>query len=395
MTMCFRIKGIPVLISCFVLPFFIVTCTDHNRTKTTEETPGSDIVQIPDVSSDSEVSVAMINESRETAITSVVKKARKAIVSVKAYPPAPDSNNSVTTHDTFTIDLSGFMVSDNGYVVTKMPDTLSAEYTAEYYHVDVITHDGGAHASHIIGLDPHSGITLLKIDTGESLPYLAFGNSDSLMTGEWSIALGIPQADWYEDLYPSVSAGVISSTECNIEYSDSSMPLYPDMIRTDAVITSLSTGGPLLNANGEVIGLNTHIPNSVRSGENLGYGYAVPGNKVAKVVNYFANKDDFSLCYNMGLEMVPVTSDLANKYYLPVKYGLFVLGVNRDGPAFEAGILPGDIIIRIGDDFITGEKHAWAVLREYKKGDKMPIRLVRNHEEMDIRVLLRERLTEK
>jgi serine protease Do len=165
-----------------------------------------------------------------------------------------------------------------------------------------------------------------------------------------------------------------------------------DMIQTDAAINHGNSGGPLLNSEGEVIGVNTFIYTGGTSSGFVGLGFAIPSDRVQKIISQLEESGEVSLDYDPGMDFTPMTTLLVRQYGLPRLAGLLVLSVNKDGPAFEAGIMPGDIITRIGKERVSSEMHAWALMREFQAGDQMVIRLFRDGSEYEAEMTLRKRV---
>lgn len=374
-----------------VVSLLLSACMKHGEVRPEESAIHQGLIHFAPNSIDNGQSVA-INQNRENAITTVVQDVRETVVYVKVKPDSQQFRIQEDVDDSGHVERSGFIVSEEGHIVTNF--NFSPDKMSDIMITDI---NGTTYTAKLVGMDTYSGISLLQIDSVEEFPFVIFGDSDALMVGEWSIAMGVTGSMSRYDTEPAVSAGVISSKDNFVNFpADHGETVYPDLIRTDAMITPLLSGGPMLNANGHVVGLNIHLPVSDHANEELGYyGYAIPGNKVTKMINYLANDTKKTLSYSMGLEMVPVSGQLARQYRLPVEYGLFVLGVNRDGPAFQGGVMPGDIIIRIGNEMITGDTHAWSVLSEFKTGDQMPMTLLRSGMEMHINLMLRKRQKEE
>lgn len=318
---------------------------------------------------------AGLEKSRQTAITRSVHQNRDAIVRIIRHPEHKYQ--------------SGFFICEDGHVVTIMEEKPQQKNTWR-----LETRNGQSMAAELIGYDPYSGIALLKTNPGRPRSYVRFADSDSLTAGEWGIALGTPFSGSSENRSPTVSAGVISSREYYLAAKDDFERAYHDLIRTDAAVMLMSAGGPLLNADGHAVGVTVPVSGLPPDCAQNGCGFAVPGNKVVRLVNYLASGLEVSLDYSVGLEMVPVTEDLSRHYRLPVSQGLLVLGVNRDGPAYEGGVLPGDVITRIGNELIYGEHHAWSVLRQYSVGEIMPLTLWRGDRQTQTRIVLRQRMQE-
>ena len=149
------------------------------------------------------------------------------------------------------------------------------------------------------------------------------------------------------------------------------------MIQTDASINSGNSGGPLLNALGEVIGVNTFIYTGGTSEGFVGLGFAIPSNRVVRIIEQLRDAGKVEPKFDLGYEIREITVRDALQYNLPYINGVFVFGVNRDGPAFDAGILPGDILWKLDDQLIYSKNYYEALMREYNEGDTVKVEIYR------------------
>jgi serine protease Do len=362
----------------------------------TERNPGSDGLVVPPPSRgfDPDYEIEIMN-SRQSAITRAVEKASPAVVSVSATGVRESAimqdpffnffwNPGVMQE--FTSLGSGFIISPTGHVLTNEHvvgrNSLSIKVTLS---------DGRTFDAMLIGRDEYADLALLKINSTERLPYVQFGNSDDLMVGEWAIAMGNPFG-LFEDGQPSVTVGVVSALKRDFRPNPQDPRVYLNMIQTDAAINRGNSGGPLLNSFGEVVGVNTFIYTGGTSSGFVGLSFAIPSNTVIRILNMLAESGEVRLDFDSGFEWTAITRGLAIRYGLPTIQGLYVVSVNRDGPAFESGILPGDIILRIGQEPIYSENHAWALFREYNEGDLMRVELLRNGLRYETELNLRKKV---
>ncbi|MEX1136686.1 MAG: trypsin-like peptidase domain-containing protein [Balneolales bacterium] len=337
-----------------------------------------------------------ISISRENAITNTVKSASNAVVGITVTEVEEGTQLEFDPFYGFFLNPrhqrefqslgSGFIVSEEGHVVTN--EHLSGRSAKT---IKITTKAGKIYDASLIGADKYTDLALLKIQSDEKFPFLDFGDSEDVIVGEWSIAIGNPFG-LFEDGQPTVTVGVVSATKRNFQPNPREPKMYLDMIQTDAAINRGNSGGPLLNANGEVIGVNTFIYTGGTSDGFVGLGFAIPSNRVVKIINYLAGSGEIALNYDPGFDVVSIDKDIANKYNLSAMRGLLVTSVNKDGPAYESGILPGDIIMRIGTEFIHGKTHAWALFREYDEGDQMKIELLREGNRYEAKMSLRKRV---
>jgi len=381
----------------FIVIGFLMSCESTTRTKS-ENRVTDGLFTITDQTaygSDSEVG---INESRLNGITTAVKKVSPAVVTITVTEvqrsqmyedPFFDLFFNPGLQREFTSSGSGFIISADGYVVTN-------EHVASRNarNIKVTLSDGREFDAIRVGSDEFTDLALLKITSGTDFPFVEFGNSDELMVGEWAIAVGNPFG-LFEDGQPTVTVGVVSALKRDFRPNPQDPRVYLGMIQTDAAINRGNSGGPLVNSLGHVIGINTFIYTGGTGTGFIGLGFAIPSNRAIKILNLLAETGEVSLDYDPGFEFLPINRVLAYQYNLPTVQGLFVVTVNRDGPAFQAGILPGDIILRIGKEAIHGAPHAWALFREYTDGDTMRVEVIREGRLYEANMKLRRKVVSR
>jgi serine protease Do len=266
---------------------------------------------------------------------------------------------------------SGFIISEDGLVVTNQHVV-----GVNASEVMVTLSNGESHKAEIVGIDELTDLSLLRIKTEKPLPYLSFGKSENIMVGEWCIAMGNPFG-LFEDGNPTVTVGVVSAIDRDFRPNPQMPRVYSDMIQTDASINSGNSGGPLLNALGEVIGVNTFIYTGGTSEGFVGLGFAIPSNRVVRIIEQLRDAGKVEPKFDLGYEIREITVRDALQYNLPYINGVFVFGVNRDGPAFDAGILPGDILWKLDDQLIYSKNYYEALMREYNEGDTIKVEIYR------------------
>ncbi|QFT60443.1 putative periplasmic serine endoprotease DegP-like precursor [Sulfitobacter sp. THAF37] len=219
---------------------------------------------------------------------------------------------------------SGFVISEDGYVVTNNHVIDGAdEITVEFFSGEELT-------AKVIGTDPNTDIALLKVEADGPLPYVSFGDSNEARVGDWVIAMGNPLGQGF-----SVSAGIVSARNRALSGT------YDDYIQTDAAINRGNSGGPLFNMDGQVIGVNTAIlsPN----GGSIGIGFSMAANVVTRVVDQLKEYGETRRGW-LGVRIQDVTDDVADAMGLETASGALITDV-PDGPAKEAGLLTGDVIM--------------------------------------------------
>lgn len=341
-----------------------------------------------------------VDDSRKNAITNAVEKASPAIVSItvtelqsgytREFDPFFFRYFDVPIRREVQSVGSGFIISPEGLIVTNEHVASKNSKT-----IMVALSDGNTYQAELVGSDELADLSLLKIvsDKPTTFPYISFTDSDDIMVGEWAIAMGNPFG-LFSDGQPSVTVGVISAKERDFRPDPKEPRVYIDMIQTDAAINSGNSGGPLVNSHGEVIGINTFIYTGGTSGGFVGLGFAIPSNRVQKIISQLKESGAVSLEYDPGMKFQPVTRQLILQYpNIPRVLGLFVTEVNKSGPAYECGIMPGDVIVQIGDERVTSEMHAWALMREYQEGEEMELHLVRENKQYKTSMVLRKRVT--
>lgn len=283
---------------------------------------------------------------------------------------------------------SGFIVSADGYVITNkhVIDDPDASYT-------VFTNDGTKYEAQIVDRDPLNDVAVLKIQ-GENLPYLEFGDSEQVQVGQTAIAIGNALSEFSN----SVSVGVVSGLARSIEAGDGYGQLeeLDNVIQTDAAINPGNSGGPLLNLQGQVIGVNVAV---AYGSENI--GFALPGNLAKTVVESVKANGKIVRPY-LGVRYVEITAELQEANSLGVDYGVLVargetvndLAVIPGSPADKAGLRENDIILEIDGQKLNEERSLASIIGNKKVGDVVKLKLLRQGTEQEIEVTLEERSVE-
>ncbi len=335
-----------------------------------------------------------LSSSRNTAIVRAAQTAGQATVSISVI-----SVRTVATDffDPFFGDFwgdffpkryfkekvkalgSGVLINKDGYIVTN------EHVVHDATEIKVTLTDGRIFDAELVGTSPRLDLALIKIKEPPKDLYTAvLGNSDSLMIGEWAIAIGNPFGYLIEDPEPSVTAGVISALHRTI-FSTKDR-LYRDMIQTDAAINPGNSGGPLVNALGQVVGINTFI--FTPSGGNIGLGFAIPINTVKKFVNEIENYGEFRTGY-IGLSVQSLTEDLRSALDYPLTYGVLVSSVTPQSPS-SGKIKEGDVIESVNGRRLFNEGDWEDATYATVPGEKLKIRLWRNGKEKVVTIVAAE-----
>ncbi len=325
-----------------------------------------------------------ITKSRETIITETVEKVSPAVVGIsvkeiRQYQYNSPFNNHPFWRRFFGNQIynkeisglgSGAIISSDGYILTN--DHVAG--TAD--EITVTLSNGKHYKAERIGTDLTSDICLIKIDE-TNLPYIPLGNSDEILIGEWVVALGNPFGLFDVSDKPTVTVGVISAAGMNLSPVDHRY--YIDMLQTDASINQGNSGGPLVNSMGELIGMNTLIWTAQGSSGNVGVGFAIPSNKLNKVINELKKNGFFERNYWTGLRIHSIDEGIANYYKLSDTRGVIITDVIPNSPASKAKLEPGDIIRKIEDFDIDNYETLKGVLQNYKTGEKIDITILRDN----------------
>ena len=224
---------------------------------------------------------------------------------------------------------SGFVISEDGYIVTNN------HVIAEMDEIIVAFHEGEELTARVVGRDPKTDIALIKVDTKKKLTAIALGNSDALRPGDWVVAIGNPYG-----LEHTVTAGIVSALHRREVVGGS----YDDFIQTDAAINPGNSGGPLINMRGEVIGINTAINPRANT-----IGFAVPINMAKQILPQLRADGRVTRGW-LGVVIQGITPELAESFELDSEKGALVSRVMPDGPAKNAGIERGDVIVEFNKE---------------------------------------------
>jgi len=260
---------------------------------------------------------------------------------------------------------SGVIMSPEGYILTNNHVTSGAD------QIVVALKDGRETLARVIGSDPETDLAVLKIDL-KTLPAITVGRSDNIRIGDVALAIGNPFG-----VGQTVTMGIISATGRN----QLGLNNYEDFIQTDAAINPGNSGGALVDANGNLTGINTAIFS--KSGGSQGIGFAIPVKLAMEVMKSIIEHGQVIRGW-LGIEVQPLTQELAESFGLSGRPGIVVAGIFRDGPAQKAGLQLGDVILSIDGEPAGDGRRSMNQVARIKPTDKVTIQVMRNGKELKL-----------
>jgi serine protease Do len=266
---------------------------------------------------------------------------------------------------------SGFIIDPSGIIVTNNHVIANAE------EVTVTLTDNTTFKAKILGVDTRVDLAVLKVDAGHPLPSVSFGDSGAARVGDWVLAIGNPFG-----LGGSVTAGIVSARGRDIRQGP-----YDDFIQTDAPINRGNSGGPLFNMQGQVIGINTAIYSP--SGGSVGIGFSLPSSLAKQVVGQLVKYGQVKRGW-LGVSIQQVTPDIADSLRLPRPEGALVGNVNPGAPADQAGIQPGDVILKFDGQDVSEMHNLPLIVAETDIGKEVPVTVWRDGKEVSLHAKVAE-----
>jgi serine protease DegS len=260
---------------------------------------------------------------------------------------------------------SAVIMSTEGYLLTNNHVVTGAD------QIVVALRDGRETLARIIGSDPETDLAVLKIDL-PNLPAITLGRSDNIRIGDVTLAIGNPFG-----VGQTVTMGIISATGRN----QLGLNTYEDFIQTDAAINPGNSGGALVDAHGNLVGINTAIFS--KSGGSQGIGFAIPVKLALEVMQAIIEQGQVIRGW-LGIEVQPLTPELAESFGLEGRPGIVVAGIYRDGPAQKAGMQPGDLILNIDGEAAGDGRRSMNQVARTKPGEKIRIEIMRNGERQEL-----------
>lgn len=267
---------------------------------------------------------------------------------------------------------SGVIVSPDGYVLTNHHVISDAD------EIQVALRDGRETLAEVVGTDPESDLAVLRISL-DDLPVIAMTDSEEAAVGDVALAIGNPFG-----VGQTVTMGIISATG----RSHLGLNAYEDFIQTDAAINPGNSGGALINPEGAMVGINTAIFS--RSGGSQGIGFAIPTNLARDILEELVTQGRVIRGW-LGVEAQEMTQELANSFGLNTLDGVVIAGIVPGGPAAEAGLRPGDVLLEVNGRPIIDARVAMADIAAIEPGEELPLKVVRNGQRMDVTLKVGER----
>ena len=306
---------------------------------------------------------------------SIVNIRTKKTVTVNTYNPLEEllfgRSGGVEKRESGALG-SGFVVSEDGYIVTNNHVVSNAD------EIFVKFSDGREYKTKLIGTSSEVDIAVLKIEANEKFKPLEFSDSDKIEIGQWSIAFGNPMG-----LNDSMTVGVISAAG----RSSLGIEEIENFIQTDAAINQGNSGGPLIDINGKVIGVNTAILST--SGGSVGLGFAIPSNLASVVKDSIIATGKFEKPY-IGVYLNNLDSEKIKALNIKSTNGVLIAKVVADGPAARAGIQANDVVVAVNGKAVNSAGAFIGELAAKKVGESVELSVIRNSQTVKIRVTLEE-----
>jgi serine protease DegQ len=267
---------------------------------------------------------------------------------------------------------SGVIVSADGFLLTNNHVIEGAS------DIDVQLPDGRSASATVIGTDPESDLAVLKIKL-DRLPVMTFSKADDLQVGDVVLAIGNPFG-----VGQTVTSGIVSA----LGRDQLGINTFENFIQTDAAINPGNSGGALVDANGNLLGINTAIYS--RSGGNMGIGFAIPANTARQVMEGLISEGQVTRGW-IGVEPRDLTAEIADTLNLSVKQGVLITGVLQNGPASAGGMLPGDVVVKVGDQSVINTAQLLNAVASLRPHSVASISVQRADKSMNLRVTVAQR----
>jgi serine protease DegQ len=267
---------------------------------------------------------------------------------------------------------SGVIVGTEGYILTNHHVVEAAD------DIEVALNDGRQAKAKLVGMDPESDLAVLKIEL-QNLPAITFGRLEGVNVGDLVLAIGNPFG-----VGQTVTMGIVSG----LGRTHLGINTFENFIQTDAAINPGNSGGALVDSGGNLIGINTAIYS--RSGGSLGIGFAIPVSLARHVMEQIIQTGSVTRGW-IGVEVQDITAELAESFKLPGSKGVLIAGVVRNGPAEQAGIRPGDILLEVNGKQVIDSSEMLNVVAEAQPGKEADLKLLRNGKDFSVKLTVGKR----
>jgi serine protease DegQ len=267
---------------------------------------------------------------------------------------------------------SGVIVSPDGYLLTNNHVIEGAD------DIEVLLPDGRQARAKVVGTDVETDVAVLKISL-DKLPVITFGSVETAQVGDVVLAIGNPFG-----VGQTVTSGIVSALGRN----QLGINTFENFIQTDAAINPGNSGGALVDANGNLLGINTAIYS--RSGGSLGIGFAIPASTAKHVMEGLIRDGQVTRDW-IGVEPRDLTPEIAETFNLPISQGVLITGVLQNGPASAGGMRPGDVVVKVGDTPVTNTVQLLAAVAELKPKEPATIKIQRGNKALDLKVIVTQR----
>jgi serine protease Do len=329
-----------------------------------------------------------LEAGRRNAIVRAAQKAAPAVVTVGvtqvrliARPRSVDPFwgrylPPIVSPEPFYSIGSGVIVDPTGIILTN------AHVVEDATELKITLPDGRNLPARIVGYNSAYDLAVIKVDGG-NLPTVEVGDSGDLVVGEWAIAIGNPFGFSYEDRQPTVTVGVISALHRDVKGDGQEQGIYKDMIQTDAAINPGNSGGALVNALGQVVGINTFI--LTPSGGSIGIGFAIPVNTAVQVARDIIKYGQPRPVW-IGISLTPIPPQVAQQLGLSTNRGLLVQSLDAGSPAERGGIELGDFILKIDGRSVLNNEQAGRAVFGVQPGETVRFTVLRKGRQLEIPV---------
>ena len=369
--------GIAALVALCALGFGVVAFLDTRESNDPSTQVGRQTGPDSDLAPTGRqpIDLMRVDEGSPVAMSSaidVVEKVKNTVVTVITR-----TSSRITGGAVVVSTGTGFVVDRNGYIVTN------AHVVAGGVSYLVVFADGSEAEAELVGADPISDLAVIRVAV--AVPAVApLGDSAALRPGQPVLAIGSPLGQFTN----TVTEGVVSATGRSISEEPGS-PELTGLVQHDAAINPGNSGGPLVNFAGEVVGVNTLGIQETEDGQPAqGLFFAIPSNTVRDIASRLIEDGRVEYPY-LGVQTVSITADVAGRNNLPVDYGEYVIDVVEDGPADDAGIRDGDVLLSIDGERINWERTFSEVLFAHAAGERVAVEILRDGEQIEVTVVLK------